>query len=311
MTNRLSLVFFVFLFACGFSNDSILHSHFHSESETPEPITQISVLTYNVWGLPPLLGAKAQWRYGVIGKLINQWDIVGLQETWSEKTEDIFNHSEFSYVAKSDPDHKVLHRSGLITLSKFPIIETELLEYSECAGFDCFANKAALRTRIQISATKIIDVYNTHLNAFAKDLSGDIGARIRASQIWELSQWIHDRSSEIPFIIMGDFNADESTGNYDQMKNDFRAIDLFRIKNPVGKAATYDYQKNTWVGGLVGLVTGPTRLDYIWLGGASQYQIKDASLAFTEEYDPMKCLLDCRPKNLSDHFGVSVHFELF
>ena len=54
--------------------------------------------------------------------------------------------------------------SGLITLSRFPVLESEFVSFERGAFSDKLADKGVLHTSLEIDG-KILHVYNTHLNA--------------------------------------------------------------------------------------------------------------------------------------------------
>ena len=57
--------------------------------------------------------------------------------------------------------------SGLIILSRYPIVAATTIEYGDaCAGEICMSNKGALHARIRIATGKDIDIFNTHHQSF-------------------------------------------------------------------------------------------------------------------------------------------------
>ena len=54
--------------------------------------------------------------------------------------------------------------SGLITLSKFPILKNDFISFDRGAFSDKIADKGVLWTAIEIKG-EVFNVFNTHLNA--------------------------------------------------------------------------------------------------------------------------------------------------
>ncbi len=97
--------------------------------------------------------------------------------------------------------------SGLIILSKYPIIESSAMTYSSSSGSDRLANKGVVYARIQVSSSEgdYLHVFNTHIQAH--DYS-----ETRLAQISELMDFISeiiksDKDHIRPILIVGDFNV--------------------------------------------------------------------------------------------------------
>jgi exonuclease III len=97
--------------------------------------------------------------------------------------------------------------SGLIILSKYPIIECSAMTYSKNSGTDKLANKGVLYARIQIGSSKedYIHIFNTHIQSH--DYS-----ETRLAQIGELMDFISeiiksDKDYIRPILVSGDFNV--------------------------------------------------------------------------------------------------------
>ena len=112
------------------------------------------------------------------------------------------------YIMGPDRGHlNIRQDSGLIILSKYPIIEGSAMTYSSSSGSDRLANKGVVYARIQISSSEgdYIHVFNTHIQAH------DYG-ETRLAQISELSDFIYeiiksDKDYIRPILIVGDFNV--------------------------------------------------------------------------------------------------------
>jgi len=107
---------------------------------------------------------------------------------------------------QNDTGAKALTDSGLVLLSRYPIVRIDRTGYHARAGYDAWARKGALHAMIQLSDRRLspstIDVFVTHLQA------GHYPAT-RISQVDELARFIrqtHTYSPETPVLLMGDFN---------------------------------------------------------------------------------------------------------
>ncbi len=100
--------------------------------------TELKFLTYNVWGLPRLFGFGARdfWRYEKIAQVLSAGSchIVGLQEVWNGAARSLVEKSAFPYVGGGDRAGKFLRSSGLVTLSRSPIIYEESIAFGERSG---------------------------------------------------------------------------------------------------------------------------------------------------------------------------------
>jgi endonuclease/exonuclease/phosphatase family metal-dependent hydrolase len=153
------------------------------------------VLTYNVWGLPkPFLTDPS--RFSEIAQAIpaTDADIVAFQEAFTSRTDELMHARG---PGKPGP---LMTNSGLLVISRWPIIQREEIIYSACSGSDCIANKGALYLRIRLDENQDLDVFATHMNA------SDTG-EIRVHQTKELAQFIRVFSGRRPLILLGDLNT--------------------------------------------------------------------------------------------------------
>jgi endonuclease/exonuclease/phosphatase family metal-dependent hydrolase len=274
----------------------------------------LRVLTYNIFGLPPTIGkaGKERWRYPAIAEKVAEFDIVVIQEAWDKGTRALIEDSNFPYHAHGPKPHKLMGANGLITLSKFPIKEVKFLEFEDCVGFDCFAKKGALLTRVELPSGQEIVVINTHLNAWSKDLSGDPGQRTRLKQIQQLLFWIWDRAPFDPVLLMGDLNAGQDTPEYNWLVGMGAFSDLYRNHVQSSGAQgddlhgfTYVPKENTWIKGITSLV-GKQRLDYVlWAGKGRGARVHRAERAFRHTVAQGQ-----EAVHLSDHYGIAVDLTL-
>ncbi|KAI8329080.1 Endonuclease/exonuclease/phosphatase [Chlamydoabsidia padenii] len=197
-----SLFFFLFFF------------NFSMESN------KLSILSLNCWGLY-VVSKKRKFRLNAIAEAIQQasYDIVTLQEVWV--------HDDYkklkSCVSTKLPHAKYFYSgalgSGLVILSRFPIIQTSYYQYT-LAGRplkvfhgDYYVGKGCASACLEHPIVGIIQVFTTHLHAGYGKSDEYQGHRI--SESWELANLIRSASAQgRQVIVTGDFNSTPTTYNY-------------------------------------------------------------------------------------------------
>jgi endonuclease/exonuclease/phosphatase family metal-dependent hydrolase len=195
----------------------------------------IKILSYNVFLRPPGI-ASNYWsegdlkdeRINGIANVIKDYDIVMFQE--------LFNISLFGidfisnrlnlmieigkkmgfkyYVSPNEISYFniSLVNSGLLILSKYPILESDCIKYQDGYGFDMMAEKGILYAKIAINLsnnlkdkTVLINVFNTHVQ------SGDLYEEtfVRWKQLKQLINYVHNKvSNKETILVGGDLNLD-------------------------------------------------------------------------------------------------------
>jgi endonuclease/exonuclease/phosphatase family metal-dependent hydrolase len=223
---------------------AIDQSRIDVDQQSGEASTELSVLTYNVEGLPWPARSNRSPRLREIGRQLAAMrkagrapDIVLLQEVFTTDAGRIATSSGYvnrvrgpgrkakrpSASDAADPSlvngRKLfkgeglgrLFSGGLYVLSDFPVTQTtgQPFRRRECAGFDCLANKGLQHITVQVPGVpQPLEVFNTHLNAGR-------AARVRQEraliahqlQIEETARFIEQqRPAGSPMILGGDFN---------------------------------------------------------------------------------------------------------
>ncbi len=207
--------------------------------------TFISVMTYNVHGLPwPLTSGRNAAFERIEGRLRalrlqkTQPHIVVLQEAFTLGAKAIGTKSGYRYIAngpsrdssgnenakardlifssaasffKGETSGKWLD-SGLQVLSDYPILSVKRLAFPAfaCAGFDCLANKGILLVKIAVpgSSTPIL-IATTHMNSKrSSGVSMERSYYAYQRQADTINHFIAaNRDPKIPVVFAGDFNA--------------------------------------------------------------------------------------------------------
>ena len=284
------------------------------EIETKDPVN-LDLLTYNVWGLPWLVGGRGLGRLEEIGKALRtrSFGVVVLQEMWSRKSRSIAEDSGFQYSVKLPGTYGLLGNSGLVTLSKFPIVQQSFKGFSKRAGIEHAVRKGVIHTRLEVQPGDFVDLFNLHLVSPGEGKKYHCPTqagiqRVQRSQIGELREFVRERSaSGIPQVFAGDFNIDEASPLYEREIKSF-GVDAYKSYHPTSaltsgaRGLTVDPENNYWA---ENLKEDPGRLDYIFLNGFSQNTILLRSeIEFQEKL--------YKGKEGSDHYGVSaklLHFD--
>lgn len=219
----------------------------------PSASAEISVLTYNVRGLPwPLAHGRAD-ALRTIGEELSrmrtegrQPDVVLIQEGFRGEVAELVALSGYRYwaggparadkatgAAPADGHRYIPVRhplagegwgkvlgGGLHVLSDAPILDVRTTPYRYCAGLDCLANKGAMLARIALpGAPAGVDVINTHLNS-KRAARAPLARSLQAHnlQTEELLAFIADHRTEgAPLLVGGDFNVRNAPARYDHM----------------------------------------------------------------------------------------------
>jgi len=181
-------------------------------------------LTYNVAGLPELLSRSQPSLYSpMIGKRLNGYDLVLLQESWQTPDpnpaaplrcyhEMLLETAEHPYKSPSAPQPfgndprrpSALLADGLNVFSKLPLAQTVRQPWGSCVDTfnDCRALKGFSMTPMQLAPGLGIHVYNLHMEA---GWSAEDDAA-RALAIDQLLMFIDLHSRGEALIVGGDFN---------------------------------------------------------------------------------------------------------
>lgn len=260
--------------------------------------TNLRVISYNVWGLP----APFKFNFKKLDLIKSSLpyfkaDVVGLQETFTKKARPLAKTEGFPFHAWGNKKKGLkLLNSGLLTLSKHPIIKVERLVYKKCSGMDCFARKGVLLTRILIPGVGEVDFYNTHLNAGKSK-------KAKWGQIRQIEQFVNYHSSNHPVVFMGDFNTQPTSKYHDYINLDIGLEDTHQTyvdQNP--ELSEKDRNGYTHERKCFKKVT-QKKLDYIWLKDDTglDFYVKQSKIIYNGSHDENR---------FSDHFGLMVDFEI-
>lgn len=214
------------------------------------PASKLSILTYNVEGLPwPLRFGRSE-AFGSITKRLlmmreagRQPHIVVLQEAFTADAKRIGRESGYRYIVDGPTQDELgegpataadaafaasgrfLHGersgrvlgSGLQILSDYPILAVRRAPFPQyaCAGFDCLANKGMLMALIAVpgfaTPVAVVTVHlNSHKASHAAYVRADYAYR---RQVDALDRFLaRNVAPKLPLIVAGDFNVGRIEG---------------------------------------------------------------------------------------------------
>src|SRR3989338_3004215 len=250
--------------------------------------TEISVLTYNVHGLPEsVAGTHPKDNMPLISPLLNDYSIVAVQE-------DFFYHPllaasvEHPYRTPAEYyaqlEEETVNPTGLSLFSRFSVENYVVQRLYTCnctvdQSNDCFAPKGVAAADIEAIPGALVDVYNCHMDAGGS--TGDGNAR--DSQILQLAQFLEARSSYRAVIVACDTNMDEE----DQSQLEQMLL-LTGLKDSCQELDCPE----------------PDRIDRIFYRSGSWVQLEP-----TRWYIPNNFVNE-KGEDLSDHKPVAVDFEV-
>jgi len=256
---------------------------------------KLRVITYNTWGLPRpfLIGAG---RFKKIAATIPKFfaDIIGFQETFTKYADVLQKVPGYPYKAfgSGKIKGKKILTSGLLLLSKYPIVETEYMVYSKCSGFDCFAAKGVLWAKVAVPGVGEVNVFTTHTNAGSNK-------KVKSFQLVEAQNFIQKHLEGRSTLFLGDFNLQPGSEDYNYVHYamDFAdSLDLYLTDHP-----EYSQDPDVIYSYILAKHFFKRRLDYVWLkdiGSKSMHPV-NYKVIFNNK----------NGKRLSDHLGVMVDLE--
>jgi hypothetical protein len=198
----------------------------------PGPPGELSVLTYNVAGLPQEVSeVTPSTDLPLISPLLNAYDVVLTQEDfdWWQPIMELLDFRNYHQRLRAQVDHP--YRSGqhpgptavgldtstrtlfigdgLGLLSRYPFGELDRVPWTGCFGgvvgpgaADCLAMKGFSRTTMTLADGRLVDVYNLHAEAGGTTADQDL----QVADFEQLAAFIEQRSAGRAIILGGDTN---------------------------------------------------------------------------------------------------------
>ena len=239
-------------------------------------------------------------RQAKVASLFTQknYDVVGFSEVWSDTAKGIVcKNFPYKYFYET---HELKMGSGLALASKYPIFDTEMIDFNDLVGEDALSEKGYIRAIIHTPSGDF-RLYMTHTQADAiSDLSDNkIISRLYREKNLEQIANIKTYQPHLPVIVMGDLNVNGESDEYASKPGVFSSMtDAYRRLHPnKDESPGYTYDANNpmvqhWDGGY----KGGERLDYILYSGNSDWSVDN-------------CSVDSNIKE-SDHYPLVATVEL-
>jgi endonuclease/exonuclease/phosphatase family metal-dependent hydrolase len=247
------------------------------------------LLTYNIWGLPAWINGAHPARYPRIARELEKHDphFILLQEVWSARAREAAPAGDGWSTASSSAHGPFFRRNGLVSLSRFPIVDTEFHPFRNGSWPDSLVSKGALKITVALDHSLRLNVWNVHLQAGS-------AAPVRSQQIAELAVWVRQaENGQAADLIAGDFNCTPDSEQYDQLKRLFGPD----VHQPGSKPhfSTYD--------GCTTDSANARTLDYVFV------RVRQTRLAYAATAAPAMDS-DQIEQRLSDHLAVRVDLLL-
>lgn len=257
----------------------------------------------------PLVSSNRAPRIEAISKELSsgQYDIVSLQEVWSQHDSEQLQQNTASVLPYSHYFHSGVMGAGLLVLSKYPILGTLFHAWSVNGYFhriqhaDWFGGKGVGLCRILVK-DQIIHLYNAHLHA-EYDNDNDEYKTHRVIQAFDTAQFIEaTRGTSVLQILAGDLNTQPQDISYKVLlltskMTDSCVSDSFR---------TNECSRNSYTSASA-LAKNPLgiRIDHIFVRGADNIKadIIEYTLPFPERVPGQKF-------SYSDHEAVLAKLRL-
>ena len=292
-----------------------------------EPSAEISVLTYNIRGLPWPVALGRPRALKAIGQELARMRVEGrqptvvlIQEGFRREAAELVKASGYRYWAQGPlrgertgggvaaggfrrVRYPVLGEgwgkltgAGLYVLSDLPITDVKRAAYRYCAGIDCLANKGVMLVRLKLPTLPVeVDVVNTHMNS--KGASRTPRARSSKAhnlQTDELMSFVAENRSSGPLLMGGDFNVKGAPERYyyKASRRSYTVVAEFCAKRESG-------------------CQGRTTTAEPWLA-TQDLQAFESSRAVEVRPEVVAAAFDGGPDGarLSDHDGYLVHYRL-
>lgn len=272
----------------------------HGRPTAPQSERELSLATYNIWGLHRFWGRAPEQRYRLIGESLERAadDVVALQEVWCAAAQAALPRGAEWSVVRGSLEGQWGKQSGLVTATRHRVLEARSYHFRREAGASALlSSKGALYTAIELASGSVALVWNTHMQ------SGETRDAVRVEQVRELLGWIERERTdwgrrhpggEAFVCVLGDFNCTFESEPFRLLQAGLARCGALRTS--AGGSPTYDHLDNAWA-----VREAPKEIDYVCAAG------RIAGTARAERiFDRRRARLGQR--YLSDHFGVRMRW---
>jgi len=186
------------------------------QAEKTDEKLEISILNYNVAGLPKLFGnaaADVEANQRAIGQILagSEYDIIAVQEDFGYHKALAAGLTGYPYTTNHSGG--VPGGDGMNIWAKYPLYNETREAWEEAYGIiedgaDEMTPKGILYTVVDLGDGVYLDFYDIHADAY-----GDEGsAAARRAQYLQLAEMIEEKSEGRPVIVTGDLTYPSITG---------------------------------------------------------------------------------------------------
>lgn len=278
------------------------------QNTVQEPVSsnadELKVLTYNIYALP-MVASKISERLAELPNHVKGYDVILMQEAFASSRTGMLNQLAQQYPYQTHipvGSGYNLFDSGLVIVSRYPIVKTAQMIYPDCTGTDCFADKGVLYAEI-IKNGKAYHVTSTHTASFDTTEA----RALRQVQFQQIRQLVNQQNiPNFDAVLMGgDFNVNKFLWpqDYQDMLNNLNAT------APISTgytASTFDPRVNKLAGAAGSGGTTVEYLDYVVSSNTHRQPIQSRNdvRILRSTADPVFMTWD-----LSDHFPVMGQFN--
>ncbi|KAI9481543.1 MAG: Endonuclease/exonuclease/phosphatase [Benjaminiella poitrasii] len=208
----------------------VLSAIYFSPVSLPSPKTTLPLsssprlLTFNLFMRPPGIknnkdDYKTERLDYIIQHVLPSYDIIAFQEAFA------YANRRIDHLLRAAYDQGLVYHlasprhypwdlggdGGLLTLSRYPIVKANRIEFPRGVHADWLSFKGALHALIEIDSKHLVHLYTTHTQA-SYDNGGELNmddTKVRLSQFARVHQFMAETSKydNYPILLMGDLNV--------------------------------------------------------------------------------------------------------
>lgn len=181
----------------------------------------MKIITWNIACLPKLVNLYRNPSKKVVTSILDKIDnthadIIKLQEVFDYKVQTrVADHLRgkgynLHYCEQDNTCYKsiTMSKNGLVTASKYPILDTNLYEFQNNTSVEAMIQKGILTTAVAHPIHGPINLHNTHIQSDSLLGLYSKCRKVRKKQYRELNYYINSFGVCEKHIISGDFNED-------------------------------------------------------------------------------------------------------
>jgi len=251
-------------------------------------VTELSLLTWNINQWPTALsGHRNRRRLDIVRRFVRDFDIVCLQEAWSATSQELCWEHRYHYL--DDGRSAFGFGSGLLTLSRFPVVSSRFVRYAAAAIPDSMASKGISLATLRVPGQGVVHVINTHLQA-------RFWPGVRKRQMRELDRFVEQRCADTTTLLAGDLNARRDSDEFQLLHDALRFRDAIEEKPPTRVPTDGPRGRKRFTG-------APDRIDHLLMLPRGDTSMEVLETGIIEDEIPGEI-------TASDHRGLFVRIRL-